>query len=250
MDRAMKAGGGVNRPVFGKAAQPAPQPVQQQQTVLSPRAKTTTVDPEVLKQAELMEKRREEERLRIEAMDSKFGFKKTVGFQATHDEPTSTGVVSGSGAVNKEEEADKEMGRLNRVLSAKGYKPPPKKSAEELEKERLAWKQAQESKMLNPNNIIASLQTSSGDTEAQQRAAREQAERERAAREQAEKERVAREQQAAKEQAEREQAAREQAAREQAAREQAAREQAAREQAEREAAAQQAQQRKSSSSSS
>jgi hypothetical protein len=41
------------------------------------------VDPEVLKQAELMEKRREEERLRIEAMDSKLGFKKTVGFSAT-----------------------------------------------------------------------------------------------------------------------------------------------------------------------
>jgi hypothetical protein len=37
MDRAMKAGGtGVNRPVFGKAAQPTPQPVQQT-TVLSPR---------------------------------------------------------------------------------------------------------------------------------------------------------------------------------------------------------------------
>jgi hypothetical protein len=44
------------------------------------------VDPEAVKQAELMEKRREEERLRIEAMDSKFGFnKKSVGFSPTQD---------------------------------------------------------------------------------------------------------------------------------------------------------------------
>jgi hypothetical protein len=43
------------------------------------------VDPEAVKQAELMEKRREEERLRIEAMDSKFGFKKSVGFSPVQE---------------------------------------------------------------------------------------------------------------------------------------------------------------------
>jgi len=124
--------------------------------VLSPKGKPATNDPDAQKRAEqaaLMEKAREEERLKLESVDKRFGVTKGVQFSTPHTEPSHSnhsqgGIVSGG---ETEDQAEKEMSRLTRVLSAKGFKPPPKKSAEELEKERLAWKQQQEAKMLNPN---------------------------------------------------------------------------------------------------
>jgi len=113
--------------------------------VVTNSPKPSVRDPEAIERARRLEAEREDERIKQEQIDKKFGVK--YGNQNTNViESVSAPYTSSEPTVGAD--PDLEEKRLLKALSGKGaHVPVPKKSAMELAAEREAWKKEQESKL-------------------------------------------------------------------------------------------------------